>query len=398
MAGFFDKLKEKLSDLKESIDSANEVREQAGDIKDTVSDAVDDVKEQAKNVKEKAEEAKKEKQDKKDGAVLADIKKRAAALHKHIVLPEGEDPRVVKAAADAVRQKIAQITLLGNREEIEKANPDVDLSGVSIVDPETSEKRAEYAALLYSLRKAKGMTEEEAEKLSHDKTYFGVLMLKAGDVDGLVSGACHSTANTLRPGLQIVKAAPGVPLVSSYFLMIAPEGGNQYCEDGAFIYSDCGLNENPTSEQLAEIAIISAKTAQQIAGMQPRVAMLSFSTKGSAKHADIDKVTAALALAKEKAPDLMIDGELQLDAAIVPSVAKSKAPGSKVAGHANVLIFPDLDAGNIGYKLTERLGGFQAVGPLCQGFAKPINDLSRGCKAEDVVAAVAITALQTQLN
>ena len=325
------------------------------------------------------------------------IKEKAASLNKRIVLCEGEDSRVVKAASDAVKQKIAKITLLGDPDQIRKENPDVDLSGVDIVNPATSEKRAEYAALLYELRKSKGMTEEQAEKLSYDNTYFGVLMLKAGDVDGLVSGACHSTANTLRPGLQIVKAAPGVPLVSSYFLMIAPEGGNQFCEDGAYIYSDCGLNENPTSEQLSDIAIISAKTAEKIAGLEPRVAMLSFSTKGSAKHADIDKVTAALALAKEKAPDLNIDGELQLDAAIVPSVAKSKAPGSKVAGHANVLIFPDLDAGNIGYKLTERLGGFQAVGPLCQGFAKPINDLSRGCKAEDVVAAVSITALQTQL-
>ena len=325
------------------------------------------------------------------------IKEKAASLNKRIVLCEGEDSRVVKAASDAVKQKIAKITLLGDPDQIRKENPDVDLSGGDIVNTATSEKRAEYAALLYELRKSKGMTEEQAEKLSYDNTYFGVLMLKAGDVDGLVSGACHSTANTLRPGLQIVKAAPGVPLVSSYFLMIAPEGGNQFCEDGAYIYSDCGLNENPTSEQLSDIAIISAKTAEKIAGLEPRVAMLSFSTKGSAKHADIDKVTAALALAKEKAPDLNIDGELQLDAAIVPSVAKSKAPGSKVAGHANVLIFPDLDAGNIGYKLTERLGGFQAVGPLCQGFAKPINDLSRGCKAEDVVAAVAITALQTQL-
>lgn len=328
---------------------------------------------------------------------MDNIKAKASALNKRIVLCEGEDSRVVKAASDTVKQKIAKITLLGDEAEIRKANPDVDLTGVDIVNPATSPKRKEYAELLYNLRKAKGMTEEEAEKLSYDNTYFGVLMLKAGDVDGLVSGACHSTANTLRPGLQIVKAAPGVPLVSSYFLMVAPEGGNVFCEDGAFVYSDCGLNENPNAEQLAEIALISAKTAKQIAGMEPRVAMLSFSTKGSAKHADIDKVTAALAIAKEKAPDLNIDGELQLDAAIVPSVAKSKAPASKVAGHANVLVFPDLDAGNIGYKLTERLGGFQAVGPLCQGFAKPINDLSRGCKSDDVVAAVAITALQTQL-
>ncbi len=329
---------------------------------------------------------------------LAQIKKKAAALDKRIVLCEGEDSRVVRAAAAAVHEGIAKITLLGDPEDIRKKNPDVNLDGVDIVFPATSEKREEYASLLYELRKAKGMTKEEADKLSYDNTYFGVLMLKAGDVDGLVSGACHSTANTLRPGLQIVKAAPGVPLVSSYFLMIAPDCGNPYCEDGAFIYSDCGLNENPNSEQLAEIAIISAKTAKQIAGLEPRVAMLSFSTKGSAKHADIDKVVNALALAKEKAPELLIDGELQLDAAIVPSVAKSKTPGSKVAGHANVLIFPDLDAGNIGYKLTERLGGFMAVGPLCQGFAKPINDLSRGCKSEDIVAAVAITALQTQMN
>lgn len=204
---------------------------------------------------------------------MDNIKAKASALNKRIVLCEGEDSRVVKAAADTVRQKIAKITLLGVEEEIRKANPDVDLTGVDIVDPAKSEKRKEYAALLYDLRKSKGMTEEEAEKLSYDNTYFGVLMLKAGDVDGLVSGACHSTANTLRPGLQIVKAAPGVPLVSSYFLMVAPEGGNQYCEDGAFVYSDCGLNENPTSEQLAEIAIISAKTAERIAGMEPRVAM-----------------------------------------------------------------------------------------------------------------------------
>ena len=332
-----------------------------------------------------------------DSPFLAGVKRRAAALNKHIVLPEGEDARVVKAAVEAAAQKISRITLLGNKEEIEKAHSDKDLSGIEIVDPAKSEKRAEYAALLYALRKAKGMTEEEADKLSYDNTYYGVLMVKAGDADGLVSGACHSTANTLRPGLQIVKAAPGVPLVSSCFLMVAPPEGNKYCEDGVFIYSDCGLNENPNSEQLSDIAVISAKTAEKIAGIEPRVAMLSFSTKGSAKHADIDKVTAALALAKEKAPDLNIDGELQLDAAIVPSVAKSKAPGSKVAGHANVLIFPDLDAGNIGYKLTERLGGFQAIGPVCQGFAKPINDLSRGCKWEDVVATIAITALQTQM-
>lgn len=324
------------------------------------------------------------------------IKSRAAKLNKHIVLPEGEDSRVVLAASKTVKEGLAKVTLLGDENEIKKANPDIDLTGVTIINPKTSNKLNDYANLLYNLRKSKGMTEEEALKIAQDNTYFGVLMLKAGDVDGLVSGACHSTANTLRPGLQIIKTAPGVPLVSSYFLMVAPEQGNPFCEDGAYIYSDCGLKENPNSEELANIAIMAAKSAKLIANLEPRVAMLSFSTKGSAKHADIDKVTTALKIAKELDPELNIDGELQLDAAIVPKVAASKAPNSTVAGHANVLVFPDLDAGNIGYKLTERLGGFQAVGPLCQGFAKPINDLSRGCSADDVVAAIAITALQTQ--
>ncbi len=330
--------------------------------------------------------------------VMESIKSRAARLGKHIVLPEGEDARVVAAAAAAVKEGIAKVTLLGDPEQIKADNPGVDLAGVTIINPKTSEKHAEYANILYELRKAKGMTQEDAEKLAYDNTYFGVLMLKAGDADGLVSGACHSTANTLRPGLQIIKTAPGVPLVSSYFLMIAPESGNQYCEDGCYIYADCGLEQNPDPDKLAYIAVASAKSAVSIAELQPRIAMLSHSTKGSAKHADVDKVLAALAKAHEIAPELNIDGELQLDAAIVPSVAKSKAPGSPVAGHANVLIFPDLDAGNIAYKLTERLGGFMAVGPLCQGFAKPINDLSRGCKAEDIVVAIAITALQTQIQ
>lgn len=329
--------------------------------------------------------------------VMEAIKARAAALNKTIVLPEGEDSRVVRAAQDATKEGIAKIILIGNPDEIAKNNPDIDLTGVTVVDPKTSEKRAEYANLLFELRKAKGMTEAQAEELSYDNTYFGMLMLKNGDADGLVSGACHSTANTLRPGLQIIKTAKGAPLVSSYFLMIAPECGNPFCEDGCYIYADCGLVQNPSAEELAGIAIQSAESAKMIAELSPRVAMLSHSTKGSAKHADVDKVLKALALAKEQRPDLNIDGEMQLDAAIVPSVAASKAPGSAVAGHANVLVFPDLDAGNIGYKLTERLGGFQAVGPLCQGFAKPINDLSRGCHAEDVVAAVAITCLQTQI-
>lgn len=324
--------------------------------------------------------------------------KKASLLNKKIVLTEGEDQRVVEAAAAIVQRKIARVVLLGNPGEIAKNNPDVDLSGVEIIDPITSPKLGEYANLLYELRKAKGMTEEQALETAKESTYFGTLMLKAGDVDGLVSGACHSTANTLRPGLQIIKMPKGVPLVSSFFLMVAPEGGNQYCEDGAFIFSDCGLEPNPDSDKLAYIAVAAAKSAQTLAGLDPRVALLSFSSKGSAKHDDVAKVAEATAKAKALAPDVNIDGELQFDAAIVPSVAAKKAPGSPVAGHANVLIFPDLDAGNIGYKIAERLGGFTAVGPICQGFAKPMNDLSRGCKSEDIVLAVAMTALQTQIE
>lgn len=328
--------------------------------------------------------------------IMDGIFSRAKALNKHIVLPEGLDERVINAAITVAEKKLAKITIIGDEKIIAEKSKGQSLKGVNIINPKTSPKTKEYAKLLYELRKSKGMTEQEAEKTALDEVFFGVLMLKNGDADGLVSGAAHSTADTLRPGLQIVKTAPNASFVSSYFLMVAPENC-EYCKDGAFIYSDCGLMANPTAEELAEIAVISAKTAELIAHMQPRVAMLSFSTKGSAKHADIDKVITALNIVKSKAPHLNIDGELQLDAAIVPKVAKSKAPGSSVAGNANVLIFPDLDAGNIGYKLTERLGGFQAIGPLCQGFAKPINDLSRGCNADDIVAAVAITALQTQL-
>lgn len=322
----------------------------------------------------------------------------ASKLGKKIVLTEGEDSRVVVAAAETVKRGIAKIVLLGNPERIKADNPEVDLSGVEIIDPETSPKLGEYANLLYELRKAKGMTLEQALETAKESTYFGTLMLKAGDVDGLVSGACHSTANTLRPGLQIIKMPQGVPLVSSFFVMIAPEGGNQYCEDGAFIFSDCGLEPNPDPDKLAYIAVAAAKSAKALAGLDPKVAMLSFSTKGSAKHDDVAKVVAAVQKAKELDPELKVDGELQFDASVVPSVAAKKAPQSTVAGHANVLIFPDLDAGNIGYKIAERLGGFTAVGPLCQGFAKPMNDLSRGCKSEDIVLAVAMTALQTQIE
>ena len=327
-------------------------------------------------------------------SIVAGIKSRAAALDRKIVLCEGEDSRVVEAAAACVKEKIAHIVLLGKEADIRAKNPSVDLTGVEIVDPETSPKLPLYAHLLYELRKAKGMTEEQAEAQAKDATFFGALMLKNGDVDGLVSGACHSTANTLRPGLQIIKTAPGVSAVSSFNLMIAPERGNEYVPDGMLVFADCGLNPTYTSEGLADCAIATAKSAREIAGLEPKVAMLSFSTKGSAKHDNVTLVAEAVKIAGEKAPDLALDGELQFDAAIVPSVGEFKAPASPVAGHANVFIFPDLQAGNIGYKIAERLGGFQAIGPICQGFAKPLNDLSRGCKASDIVCAVAITALQ----
>lgn len=328
--------------------------------------------------------------------ILQQIKQKAANLHKTIVLCEGEDSRVVKAAADATKEGIAKIVLLGNEEEIRLNNPDVDLTGVTIVNHLTSDKLPAYNEKLCQLRASKGMTPEQAAELLKDATYFGAMMLKMGEVDGLVSGACHSTANTLRPGLQIIKTAPGVSAVSSFNLMLCPEQGNQYCPDGLVVFADCGLNPTYTSEGLADCAISTAKSAKAIAGITPKVAMLSFSTKGSAKHDNVTLVAEAARIAKEKAPDLALDGELQFDAAIVPSVGKMKAPDSPVAGHANVFIFPDLQSGNIGYKIAERLGGFMAVGPICQGFAKPMNDLSRGCKTEDIVAAVAITALQTQ--
>lgn len=329
--------------------------------------------------------------------ILEQIKQKAANLHKTVVLCEGEDSRVVKAAADATKEGIAKIVLLGNEADIVKNNPDVDLSGVTIVNHLTSDKLPAYNAKLCELRASKGMTPEQAAELLKDATYFGAMMLKMGEVDGLVSGACHSTANTLRPGLQIIKTSPGVSAVSSFILMICPPQGNQYCPDGLVVFADCGLNPTYTSEGLADCAISTAKSAAAIAGIEPKVAMLSFSSKGSAKHDNVTLVAEAARIAKEKAPSIKLDGELQFDAAIVPSIGEMKAPQSPVAGHANVFIFPDLQAGNIGYKIAERLGGFMAVGPICQGFAKPMNDLSRGCKSDDIVAAVAITALQAAL-
>lgn len=329
---------------------------------------------------------------------VKELESKAAKAGKKIVLCEGEDKRVVEAAAKIVKEGIAKIVLVGNEAECKKVAPDVDLSEIELVDPETSPKTAEYAKILYECRKAKGMTEEEAARQAKDRTMFGALMLKAGDVDGYVSGACHSTANTLRPGLQVIKTAPGISTVSSSFIMVAPEGGNKYIPEGVALFGDCAINIEPSSEQLADIAVATAETAKKIAGVEPRVAMLSFSTKGSGNDdkflKSVPKVQEAVKLAAEKAPSLALDGEFQFDAAIAPEVGKLKAPGSKVAGHANVFIFPNINAGNIGYKIAQRMGGWMAIGPVCQGFAKPLNDLSRGCNVDDIVATVAVTALQ----
>ncbi len=333
-------------------------------------------------------------------SLLDEIKSKAAARKKTIVLCEGEDKRVIEAAAQITREGIAKIVLIGNEAECKKIAPEVKLDGITLVDPLTSDKTAEYAKLLYEARKAKGMTEEHAAEQAKDRTMFGALMLKAGDVDGYVSGACHSTANTLRPGLQVVKTAAGIKTVSSCFIMIAPEGKNTYNPDGVAVFADCAINIEPTAEQLADIAVSSAKTARSIAGIEPRVAMLSFSTKGSGNDdkftQTVPKVQQATVLAKAMAPELALDGEFQFDAAVAPEVGKLKAPDSKVAGHANVFVFPNINAGNIGYKIAQRFGGYMAIGPVCQGFAKPLNDLSRGCSVEDIVATVAVTALQAE--
>ena len=333
-------------------------------------------------------------------SLLDEIKSKAAARKKTIVLCEGEDKRVIEAAAKITKEGIAKIVLIGNEAECKKIAPEVKLDGITLVDPLTSDKTAVYAKLLYEARKAKGMTEEQAAEQAKDRTMFGALMLKAGDVDGYVSGACHSTANTLRPGLQVVKTAAGIKTVSSCFIMIAPEGKNTYNPDGVAVFADCAINIEPTAEQLADIAVSSAKTARSIAGIEPRVAMLSFSTKGSGNDdkftQTVPKVQRATVLAKAMAPELALDGEFQFDAAVAPEVGNLKAPDSKVAGHANVFVFPNINAGNIGYKIAQRFGGYMAIGPVCQGFAKPLNDLSRGCSVEDIVATVAVTALQAE--
>lgn len=317
---------------------------------------------------------------------------RAKADKKTIVLPEGNDERILEAAQEALAQGIANIIILGDADEI--AAKGYNLEGATIIDPATSDKQEEFANLLYELRKAKGMTPEEAKELVKDPIHFAVLMVKSGLCDGLVGGACHATIKILSPSLKIIKTASGEPMVSSFFIMDVP--GSEFGENGLFLFADCALEIQPTSEKLAHIANQTDKSFKRLIGDDPRIALLSHSSHGSAVNDDSTKVVKAVEYIRENYPDIVADGELQLDAAIVPELGASKAPNSPVAGKANVLIFPDLDAANIGYKLVQRLGGAKAYGPVLQGLAAPVNDLSRGCTAEDVVGVIAITCVQAQ--
>lgn len=327
---------------------------------------------------------------------IEEVKNRAKSDLKTIILPEATDIRVLKATETVLREGYAKITLIGNEAEIvSKAKENnINIDGATIIDPMTSDNREQYANTLYELRKNKGITLEQAQELVKHPVYYGMVMLKLDGADGLVSGCAHSTAETLRPALQILKTKPGTKLVSAFFVMVVPNC--ELGENGTFIFGDCGLNENPDSEALSEIAISSSKSFEQLVGKEPKVAMLSYSTHGSAKSEQTQKVIDATNLVKTKMPELLVDGELQLDAAIIPEVAAFKAPNSPIKGNANILIFPDLEAGNIGYKLTQRLAKAEAYGPLCQGIAKPVNDLSRGCSADDIAGVVAITAVQAQ--
>ena len=324
---------------------------------------------------------------------IDDVIERAKANKKTIILPESNDRRILEATEKILKNNIANIILIGSENEIKEDSEGLDISRATIINPVKYPGTEDLANKLYELRKEKGMTREEAHKLLlTDYMYFSCMLVKEGKADGVVSGACHSTSNTLRPALQIIKTAPGVELVSAFFLMIVPNC--EYGYNGTFVFSDCGLEQNPTPEKLADIAYSSSQSFELLTGQKAITALLSHSTKGSAKHEDVDKVVEALKIAQEEYPTLNIDGELQLDAAIIPEVAATKAPNSKVAGHANTLIFPDLDAGNIGYKLVQRLAKAEAYGPITQGINKPVNDLSRGCSANDIVGVVAITALQ----
>lgn len=321
------------------------------------------------------------------------IKAKAKADKKRIVLPEGAEERTVKAAAKLLKEGICEVILLGDEKAIKAYGE--DLSGATIIDPTTSPKLQDYADTLYELRKAKGMTPEKALEQMKDTTFYGTMMMKKNEADGMVSGAIHSTADTLRPALQIIKTKPGVTTASSCFVMECPS--KTYGDNGVFIFADCAVNIEPDAQQLAAIAIASAETAQTIAEIkEPKVAMLSYSTKGSGKGDGATKMAEATKLVKELAPALNVDGELQADAALVEKVGQLKSPGSAVAGKANVLIFPSLEAGNIGYKLVQRLAGAEAIGPVMQGLARPVNDLSRGCSSEDIVSLCALTAVQAQ--
>ena len=327
---------------------------------------------------------------------IEQIKQRAKNEIKTIVLPEATDVRILEAAQIVKNEGYAKVILVGQEEKVRELAKEksIDIGDTQIIDPEKSDKINEYANTLYELRKNKGMTEEKAKQLVLDPVYYGMIMVKLGEADGLVSGAAHSTSDTLRPALQILRTAPGTKLVSAFFIMVVPDC--EYGANGTFVFADCGLNEEPNPEALSEIAISSSKSFEQLVGEEAKVAMLSYSTYGSAHSASTEKVIEATKLVKEKAPNLLVDGEMQLDAAIIPEVAESKAKGSPVGGKANVLVFPDLGAGNIGYKLVQRLAKAEAYGPLCQGIAKPVNDLSRGCSAKDVAGVVAITAVQAQ--
>ena len=331
-------------------------------------------------------------------AFIEKIFKMAQADKKRIVLPEGEEERTIRASEVIKNNSLADVILIGDLSVIKAKASElgVDLEGIEIIDPKTSEKTDVYATEFYELRKNKGMTLEKALETMQDCLYFGTMMVKMGEGDGLVSGAIHTTGDLLRPGMQIIKTAPGIKVVSSFFIMEVPS--SEYGEEGLLLFADCAVNPNPNAEELASIAISTAENAKCLCNFEPKVAMLSFSTMGSAKHEFVDKVAKATEIAKNARPDLQIDGELQLDAAIVPSVGKQKAPNSTVAGNANVLVFPDLQSGNIGYKLVQRFANAEAIGPICQGFAKPINDLSRGCSVQDIVNVVAVTAVQAQIQ